>query len=450
MKISLGLRIGWGIGSLGSATLLNAVSLLILFYLVTILGMEPALAGLLVFVGKLYDMVTDPLMGIVSDRTRSRFGRRRPWLLVGGVISALSMVMLFTATDLQGSALIGYVIAGLLLYATGYTMFNVPYLAMPAEMTTDPFERSRLMSFRVVFASAGILIGAAAAPVLIDWLGGGATGFARMAWAVGAIILLATVVCFATTGSARATEQTRTRESVREQLRTAVQNRPFMILILSKLIQLIGVASTMSALLFLVTVILKRPESSLGIFGISSTLGTIAAMPAWLAASRRFGKRNTYALAIALYLPAVLSWLLSTPDEAMTWFVLRGVITGVATGGILLMAQSMLPDSIEHDYQLTGLRREGAFSAVYSFVEKTAFAFGPLVVGSLLSAMGFDREAGAEQTDSAMLAIQLAAAVIPATMGGLSALVLTGYRLDEDAATEAVTPATAASGPEGA
>ncbi|MBT8445598.1 MAG: glycoside-pentoside-hexuronide (GPH):cation symporter [Gammaproteobacteria bacterium] len=431
MNISLGLRIGWGIGSLGSATLLNAISLLVLFYLVTILGMEPALAGLLVFLGKIYDMITDPLMGIVSDRTRSRFGRRRPWLLAGGLISALSMVMLFTPTSLDGGALIGYVVAALLLYATGYTMFNVPYLAMPAEMTTDPFERSRLMSFRVVFASVGILIGAAAAPVLIDWLGGGATGFARMSWIVGAIILFATVTCFATTGNARSTEQTETRESIREQLRTAAQNRPFMVLILSKLMQLIGVASTMSALLFLVTVILRRPESSLGIFGIASTLGTMAAMPVWLAASRRFGKRNTYALAITLYLPTVLSWLLSTPEESMTWFVLRGVVMGVATGGILLMAQSMLPDSIEQDFRLTGLRREGAFSAVYSFVEKTAFAFGPLVVGSLLSLMGFDREAGAEQTPGALLAIQLAAAVIPAIMGGVSALVLIGYRLDE-------------------
>lgn len=449
MTIGLGLRIGWGIGSLGSATLLNAISLLVLFYLVTVLGMEPALAGLLIFLGKIYDMITDPLMGIVSDRTRSRFGRRRPWLLAGGIVSALSMVMLFTPTNLDGGALIAYIVAALLLYATGYTMFNVPYLAMPAEMTTDPFERSRLMSFRVVFASVGILIGAAAAPALIEWLGGGATGFARMSWVVGAIILLATLTCFATTGGARYTEQTETRESIREQLRTAAQNRPFMVLILSKLMQLIGVASTMSALLFLVTVILKRPESSLGLFGIASTLGTIAAMPAWLSASRRFGKRNTYALAIVLYLPTVLSWLLSTADEAMAWFVLRGVITGVATGGILLMAQSMLPDSIEQDFRLTGLRREGAFSAVYSFVEKTAFAFGPLVVGSLLSMMGFDREAGADQTDSALLAIQLAAAVIPAVMGGLSALALIGYRLDsETSGAGAVSPA-GASGPGG-
>jgi len=431
MKISLGLRIGWGIGSLGAATLLNAISLLVLFYLVTVLGMEPALAGLLIFLGKIYDMVTDPLMGIISDRTRSRFGRRRPWLLGGGIISALSMVMLFTPTGFTDGALMAYVVAALLLYATGYTMFNVPYLAMPAEMTTDPFERSRLMSFRVVFASMGILIGAAAAPAMIEWLGGGATGFARMSWIVGGIILFATLICFASTGSARYTEQTETREGVREQLRTAAQNRPFVQLILSKLLQLIGVASTMSALLFLVTVILKRPESSLGIFGIASTVGTMAAMPVWLSASRRFGKRNTYALAISLYMPTILTWLLATPDETMAVFVLRGVVTGVATGGILLMAQSMLPDSIEQDFRRTGLRREGAFSAVYSFVEKTAFAFGPLVVGSLLSVMGFNRDAGTEQSGSAMLAIQLAAAVIPAIMGGLSALMLIGYRLDE-------------------
>ena len=441
-QIDLALRIGWGIGSLGSATLLNAITFLALFYMVSVLGIEPAIAGLLIFIGKLYDMVTDPLMGIISDRTTGRMGRRRPYLLLGGLVSAASMVMLFYPTGLSDASLPIYMTAALLLYATGYTLFNVPYLAMPAEMTTDPFERSRLMSFRVVFASTGILTGGAVAPALIQFFGGGTVGYARMSWVVAAVILVGMLTCFASTSRARYTERSTTRLSVREQLRQAAGNRPFMVLIGSKLMQLIGVASTLSALLFLVTIILGRSESALGIFGLASTAGTVASMPAWLAASRRLGKRNTYILSILLYVPVVLSWLLATVDESMTVFLLRAVASGIATGGILLMAQSMLPDAIEHDFRRTGLRREGAFSAVYSFVEKTAFAFGPLLVGGLLSAMGFAREAGVDQSPSAILAIQIGAAVIPAVAGALSAVVLLGYRLEDPSAT----PALAATG----
>lgn len=425
------LLFGWGVGSLGTGTLLNAITFLVLFYMASVLGLEPALAGALIFISKVYDMVTDPVMGWISDRTRSRFGRRRPYLLIGALICPLSMVMLFAPTELAGTALAIYMGAGLLLYATGYTVFNVPYLAMPAEMTSDPYERSKLMSFRVAMISLGTLAGTALAPYLLSAWGSGQTAYTRTSWVMTAIVIVSMAYCFLATAPAKQTIQTRTVVVAAEQWRTALANQPFRLLILSKLCQLFGVASAISSLLFLTTIVLRLPESALGAFGLASTGATIAAMPLWLKLSKRLGKRNTYFAGVAVFAPAQLSWLLSGPDEAQAIFLLRAAILGIGTGGIILMAQSMLPDTIEFDFKLSGLRREGVFAAVYSFVEKTAFAFGPLIIGILLSQLGFDRTLGRDQSEDATLAIKIGAAYIPAFASIASALVLLGYRLGD-------------------
>jgi GPH family glycoside/pentoside/hexuronide:cation symporter len=148
-------------------------------------------------------------------------------------------------------------------------------------------------------------------------------------------------------------------------------------------------------------------------------------MPAWLALSRRWGKRNTYIAGVALYLPIVLSWLAAHADEPSWVLAARGFAIGLATGGLTLTAQAMLPDTIAHDARRSGLRREGSFAAVYSAVEKTASALGPLALGLVLAG-GTAAGPGAGDT------IRMAAAVIPAAASALSALILVGYRLDSD------------------
>ena len=169
----LKIMFGWGLGTLCMSLMFQAVSLLILRYLVDYVGLAAGLAGLLIGLGKVYDAVTDPLMGAISDRTHSRFGRRRPYLLLGSLVSALSFVLLFNLAqfvDWAPSLLLGMVVVALLLNATGYTIFNVPYLAMPAEMGLGFHERTRLMSFR----AAAVAIGGVSATA-----GGGAGGAAQ-------------------------------------------------------------------------------------------------------------------------------------------------------------------------------------------------------------------------------------------------------------------------------
>ena len=135
---------GWGLGTLGVAVLFNATSFLLLRFLTDFAGLAAAAAGLAIALSKVYDAITDPVMGVVSDRTRTPWGRRRPYLFLGGLACGAAFALLFHAPALGGGeASLALVFLLLLVYATAYTVFNVPYLAMPAEMTDSYHERTR-------------------------------------------------------------------------------------------------------------------------------------------------------------------------------------------------------------------------------------------------------------------------------------------------------------------
>ncbi|MCC6172197.1 MAG: MFS transporter [Gammaproteobacteria bacterium] len=185
-RLDTSLCLGWGIGALGMSLMFAATSVLLLRYLVDYVGIAAAVAGLLISLARMYDALIDPLVGVASDRTHSRWGRRRPWLLWGGLLSATSFVMIFHLDGVADSLKVTAALFVLLANASGYALFNVPYLAMPGEMTDDYHERTRLMSFRVAAVAAGQLFASSVGPLLIVRLGGGATGHERTAWLLGA------------------------------------------------------------------------------------------------------------------------------------------------------------------------------------------------------------------------------------------------------------------------
>ena len=430
------LYFGWSLGTLAMSSLLNTQTAMLMVYLISAVGVAPAIAGSLVFISKIYDGITDPLMGIISDRTNSRWGRRRPYLLAGGVLAALSVIGLFSVHTVTFAPTQVWILVMLLVAATAYTVFNVPYMSMPAEMVQDPYERSKLMSFRVAWIAVGTFVGIALAPRMMayarDNFGVPETeAFSMMSLITAAIILIASIGCFVATRDAAATERTRLQVPFREQARSALSNHPFLILLGIKYLGLYALSATVATNIFFVRQVMQQSEAIMLWYGLAYMLGTLVAITPWVLVSKRLSKAHTLALSAAMAACVNLTWLLSGPEEPVALYMLRAFVLAVSNGGMLLMGQSLLPDVMEYDYQKTGLRREGLYAGLYSFVEKLAFATAPLTLGVLLSSMGFvpGLPRTAAQPESALWAITLAMAVIPAVTNTLKVVLALQLRL---------------------
>jgi glycoside/pentoside/hexuronide:cation symporter, GPH family len=431
-RLPTGLKIGWGAGSIGTITVLNVNALLLLFFMASVLGLPPALAGTLLFGAKLVDAVAAPIVGALSDRTRSRLGRRRPYLLAGAFVCAVAVGAVFNPPDLPQSGLVAYLAACLLLLALGYTLFNVPYLAMPAEMTDSPAERTSIMSWRIAFVSIGGLF-TGMAPQFAAQAGGGRAGFGLMGLILAVVVLAAMLMAFVAASRAHAAPMGSPEAGLRR-FAAVLQNKPFMLLIGAKVLQLVGLASLTASLLFFVKHVLRADESLITVYILASTVATIIAMPVWVAAGRRASKRSLYIAGCLGFAALTLSWLLAGPGEPMSLVVLRGLLAGVFSGGLLLMGQSILPDTIDYDCRRSGTRREGLYAGAYSFVEKASMAFGPLLVGLILQAFNFRPSTGpgVAQPAEALTGIYIGAALLPAALYALSVVPLLFYDLTED------------------
>jgi GPH family glycoside/pentoside/hexuronide:cation symporter len=442
-RLSTRVCIGWGLGTVSVVTVLTAGNTILLAYLTDVIGIAPAIASAIIAASKIYDAVADPVMGVISDRTHTRIGRRRPYLLLGGVLLALSMLALFTDPGIASMPLrTAYFAAILFFWATAYTVFNVPYLSMPAEMTARYQERAYLMSFRVYGVGAAQVIAATFGTGLVARYGGGAEGHAKMAMTLAPIVLAAALACYSLTHDAPFSLAGRAHNlGFLRQARLLLENRPFCRLLAMKFMTLMALG-TQSAQAYLFTKILRRDYSDLSVYFFLYSAGMMVSQPFWLWVSRISGKRNALIAALALGLPISLSWFFSDAAEPAILAHVRGLIFGLSAGGMILLGQAMLPDTMEYDARRTGLRREGLYAGLYTTVEKLSGAVGIALIGALLSALGYVPALGTAQSQSANTAIYIGVALIPFVINIIAIGVMLGYDLDEQK-LKAVTPAAA-------
>lgn len=418
---------GWGLGSLGLAVILNTLNVLLIAYLTLVVGIEPALAGSLILLAKLYDVVTDLPMGWVTDRTWSRWGARRPYLFVAGLLTPIALILLFRPPI--GDP-VTYVVAALLLYATGYTLFNVPYLSMPAEMSTDTHLRTKMVAWRSLFIAFGTLFGVAIAPYLIGSLGGGADAYRALGKLMALVVSIAFLACVFLTGQPRKQSERRPAMPIGEQLRTISANGYFRTLLLIKITHLLALSIGAGSSVFFYRFVLGYDLKTLGMYGAVTTIVWALTMPVWTRIARNQGKRFGYFVATVAYSLMTLSWLLAGPDEPMLTLLGRGVLFGLIAGGMLLMGNAMLQDVMDEDFRRTGQRKNGMFAGSYSLIEKVTSGIGAQILGLVLSLTGFERDA-AVQPESAVTGMYLVVAVIPGILMLLSLFAIRAYRLDE-------------------
>ena len=436
--VPLSLRAGWGVGALGVALLFNTYSAILIFYLTKIAGVAALTAGTLLMIAKAYDLVTDLPMGIISDRTKSRFGRRRPWLLLGAFVCAGAFVLLFSTpahwTDFSKAA---YVLGGLLVFNTGYTLFNVPHIAMPAEMSTNYDERTAIMSFRAVAIMLGTFAVIGIAPRLADEFGGGNDGYVIVGWMLGILALLAMTTCFFGTAGVRATEHVRSRYGVREQLRTAASNVHFGKLAVFKFLTLLATGVSAGSVLFFIVDILGHSQGVMLYYAIGGNLimPLVAAPLFWVPFSRKVGKHRALMLATFGFMVGALWWWFVEPGEPVWLLFVRALVLSFFGMGKLLLGMSLLPDVQEYDYLSTGLRREGVFAGAYNMVEKAAFMGAPMLIGLILWLLGYqstvDNQA-IQQDPSALTGIRISIAIVPAVCNLLAGIVLLRWNLTRE------------------
>ncbi len=433
-KLPITLAVGWSLGSLAMSVMYQATSVLVLRYLVSFIGIPAFLAGLLIGASKVFDAIIDPLIGIASDRTQTRIGRRRPYLLIGGIASAISFWLLFHVPIIETMHLrVAAVELTLLLTAAGYSLFNIPYLAMPPEMTSTSEQRTSLTSYRIVAVSIGTIVAAVVGPIVIDAGGGGLRGHRLMADLVSVVVFVAAMACFLTTARAPFRNRgVKSGHTFREQFRLAVQNTPFVVLMGVKLILQIGSAVSGGIMPFLFVEVMNSTYSVMAQFFLVSSSFMILSQPLWVAVCRRFGKRPVFFVITPISSVVLSTWLLAGPHEPHWAIFARAVLGGIFGGGSFLITQSLLPDTIEWDYRKTGLRREGVFAGVYTTIEKVAYALGPATAGIILGSFGYIASTGGHVTQpaSAITGVYICL-IFPIVCSMLTLALFTQYRLTE-------------------
>lgn len=432
------LCIGYGIGTIGISILLNTITTFFPTLMATVLGQSTALAGLLLTGSKLYDMAADMVIGTMSDRTRSRWGRRKPYMFAGLLISVVSLLMIFLPPAVVGATLVLYMALALVIYSTGYSLFAIPYIAMAGEMTDDYHERTRLFSFRVFCMSIGQILSVAGVAALIDIGGGGRSGYALMGSAMAALVGLSMALCLIGVRTARAVERVKPPVDMPLGRRIALltSNRPLLDLMGAKFLQYISIAVFSGVKVLFLLNVLGVGYAGVIHLALAQNIAGALSTPLWAMVGKRIGKRPTYLIGVTILALTYMSWAVAEPGIAMPEIWLRGALAGIGGNCMVLMSISMLPDVMEYDrIRSGGLRREGIFSGFYAIVEKFGYAIGPAVSGVVLAVAGYvptTNGALIQQSAEVLRGLYIAAAGIPAALLVFSAILIWRYQLTEE------------------
>jgi GPH family glycoside/pentoside/hexuronide:cation symporter len=392
--------------------------LLLLPYLTDSLGVGAAAAGLLVLLPKAWDVLFNPVAGRISDR----IGPRRPLMLSGGLAVGVLFALLFALP--QAGA--GYVEVVFLLCATAYALFQVPYVAMLAEMTADYDERTRLMTWRIAVLALTILLCGAGAPALRDATG----GYGVMGVVVGAVILVGSVGVFVGTRGARGATRVDAGAGFRTLVKAVRQSPRFQRLFAAFVIQAVGIGTVLAGVDYMSRVVLGDPSMQTVLF-IAFVAPAVIVMPLWQSYGTRYGKRSGYLVATFLFAVPLLLLSVFARSQSTAPIVALAGLTGVGYSGIQLFPLSILPDVITAEENRTESRLAGVFAGVWTAGETLGLALGPGVYGLVLAAGGYvsSTDGTAVQPESAVVAALLGFTVVPAVFA-LAALPLLTRKLE--------------------
>ncbi len=423
-------KIGFGIGDLGGNLFFTLGGFYLLYYLTDVVGMAAGVAGTALMIGKIWDAVSDPITGYLSDRTPGKFGRRRPWIFWGAWLIWAGVVLMFS---LPAGASFLYVVLVYCLVNTGYTFINIPYGALTPELTPDFHERTVLNGYRMSFAVVGTFIGAAAILPLVATFGGGSGGWTGMSVVIGGVMAVTSLIVVISVRE-QPHRDDRPRAGLVASHLSILKLKPFLLALIPWSLHITGVNIIQGALLYYFQFIYGDP----GAFQVALPILLAAAIlfiPVWVRISRFIGKRASYNAGMALFAASVLVFFFIGHRSGPTVAYVIMAIAGIGFATQYVMPFSIIPDVVEYDYAENGVRREGVFYGQWTFMSKIGQALGIAINGWILAFFGY-REAQAgvvmEQSESALLGIRLIAGPVPAFFFIAGVIVLHFYPITNE------------------
>ncbi|MDR0429501.1 MAG: MFS transporter [Tannerellaceae bacterium] len=462
MNIALKEKVGYGFGDMASSMFWKIFGMYLLFFYTKVFGISPAAAGTMFMLVRIWDAANDPLMGIIADRTHTRWGKYRPYLLWFAIPFALVGVITFYTPPLGNAGRLIYAYITYTLMMMVYTAVNVPYASLLGVMSSEPKQRNILSSYRMFFAFIGSFITFMLLQPLVDFFASvfdsdtnlmntmdetsisrSPTGWVLAVAVIGVICGVLFFLCFKLTRERvkPVDEEKNSNASVKEDVKNLFRNTPWWILMVSSIGSLLFNAIRDGVALFYFADYIQI-NYKMSYFGwtlatvyllvgqASNMIGVALAAPL----SNRFGKKQTYMVAMLMAAGLSAVFFILTPDDILCILLLQ-ILVSVCAGYVLPLLWSMYADIVDHQELKTNRRATGLIFSSSSMSQKIGSAVGIALTGWLLAAFGYYQNA-AVQTESAILGVRLMMSWLPAASCVLAVISMLFYPLSEKKVTQ--------------
>jgi GPH family glycoside/pentoside/hexuronide:cation symporter len=426
-KLSFKEKAGYSLGDTASHFVWDMVGFWLLFFYTDVYGICAAAAGTIMLIARFWDMGIDPVIGIVSDRTKTRWGKFRPYILFGAVPYAVLAILTFTTPDFGETGKILYAGATYILLMTAYATINLPYSALGAVMTDDTYERAGLNTYRFIAGFTGQFVVTGLALTLAEFFGGGdkAQGFQYTVILFAGLSLIFFFITFKTTRE-RVKPPKEQVNSLKEDIRNLFRNKAWIILALVGIISFIMFAMQNAAIAYYFKYYLGR-ENNVQLFNVIGTVALIVALPLSKPLAKRFGNKNVFIgsslisglFFMLIYLPGVTG--------IKTIYVFN-IIAKMAYAPAVPLLWTMIADAADYGEWTTGRRATGLYFSAAVFAQKAGWGIGAAIAGWILAISKF--VPNAVQSETAITGIKLLVSVIPGILYMSCALFMIFYKID--------------------
>lgn len=432
-KLTWKSKLSFGLGAFGKDAVYAIVSTFLLYFLTDIKGVAPAFVGTLFLVARIFDAVNDPLMGVIVDNTRSKFGKFRPWIMLGTVLNSIVLVLLYLNIGLSGKAYATYVAILYILWGLTYTIEDIPYWSMVPSLTNDPNERDQISSIPRFFASLAWLVVGSGGFTIIAFLGNGnhASGFSKFAMIIALIFIVASTITCLNCKEAYETKSNTEKTTVKKMLEILFKNDQVLVVLGIAVFFNLGYQLENSFATYYFKYVVGSTSGALfsvytGVAGVAQMV-TLALFPS---ISSKIGRPTSYLLAgISQIIGFVLLLIcgIVCPLNAFMVGVCSAIIN-IGIGFMLVLVTVSLADVVDYGEYKFGTRNESIIFSMQTFVVKLAGAISGFISGVGLDLIGYVPDK--TQSSGTMLGMRVLMIVIPSIFAVLTYLIYKfGYKL---------------------